>query len=165
MKTNQLFTLLYTTDRRPTFSGPARSSVDQFTKEKRSEIMRSVRTRDTAPEIRLRRALWKTGLRYRTRTRIERTKPDIAFLGRRLLVFVDGCFWHGCPRHYTQPVENAAFWSAKIEKNRARDARNNQALEAAGWKVLRFWECEVEKDLERVITSIQRHLLDQWPGA
>jgi DNA mismatch endonuclease, patch repair protein len=134
------------------------SSVDQFTKEKRSEIMRSVRTRDTAPEIRLRRALWKAGLRYRTRTRIERAQPDITFLGKRVAVFVDGCFWHGCPRHYTRPAGNAAFWSAKIEKNRARDARNNEALEAKGWIVLRFWECEVEKDLDRVVARIQRCL-------
>jgi len=133
--------------------------VDQFTKEKRSEIMRSVRNQDTAPEMRLRRALWSIGLRYRTRTRIENAKPDIAFLGKRLLVFVDGCFWHGCPRHYTKPAENAAFWSSKIEKNRARDARNNQALDAKGWKVLRVWECEVEKELERVVDSIQMRLL------
>jgi DNA mismatch endonuclease (patch repair protein) len=132
--------------------------VDQFTKEKRSQIMRSVRTQDTAPEIRLRRALWKAGLRYRTRTQIERAKPDVAFLGKRVLVFVDGCFWHGCPHHYTKPVENAAFWQAKIEKNRARDARNNQTLEARGWRVLRFWECEVEKELERVVDRIKSRL-------
>ncbi len=129
--------------------------MDQFTKEKRSEIMRSVRTQGTAPEIRLRRALWKAGLRYRTRTRIEGAKPDVAFLGKRVLVFVDGCFWHGCPLHYTQPVENAAFWHAKIEKNRARDTRYNQTLESKGWRVLRFWECEVEKELERVVGRIQ----------
>lgn len=135
--------------------------VDQFSKEKRSEIMRSVRTHGTAPEVRLRHGLWHAGLRYRTRTRIEGAKPDVAFLGKRLLVFVDGCFWHGCPQHYTKPTENAEFWSAKIEKNRARDARNNQTLEAQGWKVLRFWECEVEKDLDRVVTTIQRYLLEQ----
>ena len=129
--------------------------MDQFTKEKRSEIMRSVRTRDTAPEIRLRRALWKAGLRYRTRTRIERARPDIAFLGKRVAVFVDGCFWHGCPRHYTKPAENASFWFAKVEKNRTRDARNNQAVESLGWKVLRFWECEVEKELDRVVDRIR----------
>jgi DNA mismatch endonuclease, patch repair protein len=138
--------------------------MDQFTKEKRSEIMRSVRTRDTAPEIRLRRALWKAGLRYRTRERIEGAKPDAAFLGKRVLVFVDGCFWHGCPRHYTQPVENAAFWRAKLEKNRARDQRNNQTLEAKGWRVLRFWECEVEKEIERVVARIHLCLLDHEPG-
>ena len=135
--------------------------MDQFTKEKRSEIMRSVRTQDTAPEIRLRRALWKVGLRYRTRTRIESTKPDVAFLRKRVLVFVDGCFWHGCPRHYTKPAENAAFWSAKIEKNRVRDARNNQILESKGWTVLRFWECEVEKELDRVVGRIQHCLLGE----
>jgi DNA mismatch endonuclease (patch repair protein) len=120
--------------------------------------MRSVRTRDTAPEIRLRRALWKAGLRYRTRTRIERAQPDIAFLGPKVAVFVDGCFWHGCPRHYTKPAENASFWLTKIETNRARDARNNQALESQGWKVLRFWECEVEKELDEVVDCIRASL-------
>ncbi len=137
--------------------------MDQFTKEKRSEIMRSVRNQDTAPEIRLRRALWKAGLRYRIRKRVEKAKPDLAFLGKRLLVFVDGCFWHGCPRHYTKPAENAAFWVAKIEKNRARDARNNQMLEAKGWKVVRVWECEVEKELDRVVDEIQRCLVENAP--
>lgn len=132
--------------------------MDPFSKEKRSEIMRSVRTEGTAPEIRLRRALWRAGLRYRTRTRIERSKPDVAFLSKRVLVFVDGCFWHGCPQHYTEPTANAAFWSAKIEKNKARDERNKQELETKGWKVLRFWECEVEKDLAKVVATIQYHL-------
>lgn len=122
--------------------------------------MRSVRTQGTAPEIRLRRALWQAGLRYRTRTKIEGAKPDLAFLGKRLLVFVDGCFWHGCPQHYTKPVENAAFWSTKIEKNRARDARNSQILAEKGWQVLRFWECEVEKDLERVVGYIRNYIRD-----
>jgi len=120
--------------------------------------MRSVRTEGTAPEIRLRRALWRAGLRYRIRTRIESAKPDLAFLGKRVLVFVDGCFWHGCPEHYTQPVTNAAFWSAKVEKNKARDKRNKETLESKGWKVVRFWECEVERDLSRVVATIQHHL-------
>jgi len=132
--------------------------VDQFSKEKRSEIMRAVRTRDTEPEMRLRRALWGGGLRYRTRTSIEGAKPDIAFPGKRVVVFVDGCFWHGCPKHFSVPRENASFWSSKIEKNRARDARNNQRLESHGWRVLRFWECEVEKELDRVVGRIRRCL-------
>jgi DNA mismatch endonuclease (patch repair protein) len=99
------------------------------------------------------------GLRYRIGTRIEGAKPDIAFLRRRVLVFVDGCFWHGCPWHFTMPVQNASFWSAKIEKNRARDVRNNQTLEACGWRVLRFWECEVEKGLDGVVNRVRSYLL------
>jgi DNA mismatch endonuclease, patch repair protein len=129
--------------------------MDPFSPEKRRAIMRSVRTQGTAPEVRLRRALWQNGLRYRTRLKLEGSKPDLAFLGKRIVVFVDGCFWHGCPTHYTSPVANEAFWRAKVEKNRARDERNNRNLEAAGWRVLRFWECEVEKELDRVVVSIR----------
>ena len=88
-------------------------------------------------------------------------RPDIVFTRQRIAVFIDGCFWHGCPRHYTAPAGNASFWNAKIQKNRARDARNNQTLEAQGWRVLRFWECEVEKELDRVVGRIQGSLLGQ----
>jgi DNA mismatch endonuclease (patch repair protein) len=84
----------------------------------------------------------------------------LTFLRKRLLVFVDGCFWHGCPQHYTKPVQNASFWSTKLERNRARDLKNNLHLRAAGWKVLRFWECEIEKDLVRVVGMIGQALTD-----
>lgn len=126
--------------------------------------MSSVRTRDTAPELKLRRALWAEGLRYRTHVRIEGARPDLAFLGPRLVVFVDGCFWHGCPRHFVAPVENALFWHTKVEKNKARDARNNKVLGALGFQVVRIWECEIEKSMEGVVARIQ-YLLGRAPRA
>lgn len=120
--------------------------------------MRAVRREDTAVELRLRRALWATGLRYRLRTRLEGIRPDLCFLGARLVVFVDGCFWHGCPEHYVAPAANADFWRLKIERNRSRDRQNDESLRAAGWRVFRCWECEVERELERVVGEVRSTL-------
>ena len=98
----------------------------------------------TAPEIELRRALYAQGYRYRkdalVRAEGTRVRPDIVFFGRRVAVFVDGCFWHGCPDHCRMPGSNVAYWEAKIARNRARDQRNDAALAADGWRAVRMWE-------------------------
>ncbi len=104
--------------------------------------MSAIRGRDTKPEILLRKALWYKGYRYRLKNRLP-GKPDIAFPTERLAVFVDGCFWHGCPEHYKKPSTHAAFWRDKIQKNRQRDKEVNALLKSHGWEVLRFWEHEV----------------------
>lgn len=103
------------------------------------------RRRDTLPEVRLRSALHRRGARFRVDfpIRPDDGRPirvDVAFTRRRLAVFVDGCFWHGCPVHGRQPKANNKFWSAKIERNRARDTRDVDRLGGAGWTVLRLWE-------------------------
>lgn len=134
------------------------SRVDPFSPEKRREIMQAVRREDTAPERRLRRALWRAGLRYRKQRRIAGAKPDFSFVGRKVAVFVDGCFWHGCPDHYKPPVSNRDYWVAKVERNRARDRRNDRELEEAEWTVLRFWECEVRHDLSAVVERVREAL-------
>lgn len=113
--------------------------------ELRRAIMRANRRRDTAPERALRTALYAAGARYRVDFPVRPcggrpVRPDVVFLRRRLAVFVDGCFWHGCPIHGTQPATNRDYWSRKIAENRERDARTTRALEADGWTVLRFWE-------------------------
>ena len=84
------------------------------------------------------------GLRYRLSFRVSGVRPDLVFVGARLAVFVDGCFWHGCPQHSTRPKNNRDFWELKLRRNRERDAENTLRLEAEGWKVLRFWEHEIE---------------------
>jgi DNA mismatch endonuclease, patch repair protein len=107
--------------------------------------MRANRGRDTAPELALRRALYARGLRYRLHRRPVRglrCTPDIVFVGARVAVFVDGCFWHRCPVHGTDPKANGDWWARKLDANVARDRRNDQALRAHGWSVIRVWEHE-----------------------
>ncbi len=123
----------------------------------RSELMAGVRQRDTKPELRLRRALWATGCRYRKQAELP-GRPDLAFIGARLAVFVDGCYWHGCPRHYSSPATNRPFWIEKLRANDERDQRKDRELEALGWRSLHVWECEVKQELEAVMRRIQAAL-------
>lgn len=126
---------------------------DALQPEQRSALMRRVRTKDTAPEVALRRALWAAGLRgWRCHPRAVPGRPDLAFLGRRIAVFVDGAFWHGHPDYYWN--QSGEFWDAKIERNRARDARVNAELRDAGWTVLRIWDFEVERELEACVSRV-----------
>jgi DNA mismatch endonuclease, patch repair protein len=105
--------------------------------------MRANRSRDTGPEMAVRRVLHARGLRYRVDHPLpfdRRRRADIAFTRAKVAVFIDGCFWHGCPEHGTTPRTNTAFWSEKIARNRARDQDTTERLEKLGWAVLRFWE-------------------------
>lgn len=107
--------------------------------------MRANRSRDTAPELALRRELHRLGLRYRVNARpikaVRRT-ADVVFTRRKVAVFVDGCFWHGCPEHYRAPSANSTYWGDKRARNVARDLEVNTLLEDAGWCVVRVWEHE-----------------------
>jgi DNA mismatch endonuclease (patch repair protein) len=107
--------------------------------------MARVRSKNTDAELALRRSLWGMGLRYRLHSKLPGT-PDIVFRGPKLAVFIDGCFWHGCPVHYSEPASNVEFWKAKRARNATRDARVDAELHAAGWTVLRIWEHEVRAD-------------------
>ena len=122
-------------------------------------VMRGNRGRDTAPEFAVRRELHRRGLRYRVNFRpvsgLRRT-VDIAFTRRRVVVLIDGCYWHGCPEHYRPARTNAEFWAAKVAANRSRDADTSAALEAAGWTVLRFWEHEAPVQVADVIEAAVR---------
>ena len=105
--------------------------------------MQANRSRDTRPELALRRAVHGLGLRYRVAARpladVRRT-ADLVFTRAKVAVFLDGCFWHGCPEHHTAAKRNAQFWADKIAKNKARDEEVDQLLGEWGWIVLRFWE-------------------------
>lgn len=107
--------------------------------------MARIRDRDTVPELLLRRALWKMGYRYRLRPRLP-GRPDMVFARDRVLVFADGCFWHGCPIHYISPKTRGDYWVPKIMANIARDKSNDEILRAAGWAVIRLWEHDIEAD-------------------
>ncbi|POR45555.1 very short patch repair endonuclease [Bosea psychrotolerans] len=113
----------------------------------RSQIMRAVRSKDTTPEMIVRRLVHGMGYRYRLHRKELPGNPDLVFPGRRKIVFVNGCFWHGhgCLRGARQPKANADYWRAKIGRNVKRDCGNLQALESAGWQVLTVWECETPK--------------------
>lgn len=113
--------------------------------------MRRIRSKDTAPELIVRRAVFAAGLRYTLYKKGLPGRPDLVFPSRGTCIFVHGCFWHGCPRCIdgTRAVKsNAAFWRAKVEGNQARDARHRAVLEARGWQVLVIWECEVRDPLK-----------------
>lgn len=122
--------------------------------------MQANRRRDTGPELRLRRLLHAAGLRYRVDyppLAGVRRRADVAFTRSRVAVFVDGCYWHGCPTHGPKKFgTNAEFWTAKIAANRARDADTDARLEAAGWRVLRFWEHDDPAAAARRIESVVR---------
>lgn len=110
-----------------------------------SRRMAKVRQKGTDAEMALRQEMYRIGLRYRIDYEVlkkPRRVADVAFPGRKIAVFVDGCFWHGCPEHATWPKRNAEFWRQKIEANRQRDADTNTRLRAIGWTVLRFWSHE-----------------------
>src|SRR5262249_7565758 len=102
----------------------------------------------------LRSSLWGLGLRYRLHWRTPTGRPDIVITARKLAVFVDGCFWHGCPVHYSRPSTQADYWAEKLRRNVERDRRQTLALEALGWTVLRTWEHEVHDDALAVATRI-----------
>ncbi|HZC61582.1 MAG TPA: very short patch repair endonuclease [Streptosporangiaceae bacterium] len=111
----------------------------------RSANMRANRRTDTKPELALRSALHRQGYRFRKDFRLDldggaRVRPDIAFTGRRVAVFVDGCFWHVCPQHGRDPAVNESYWSPKLRRNVERDRAADAALAAAGWRVVRVWE-------------------------
>lgn len=142
------------------------------------KVMRANRSKDTGPELRLRRALHARGLRYRANHRIVvdgfACRPDVVFPRRRVAVFVDGCFWHACREHWRLPKSNVDFWQAKVDANLLRDQRTDYALEEAGWAVVRVWEHDLADELgvdeaaDRVADVVSwepgRGVPDEWDG-
>lgn len=123
----------------------------------RSRNMAAIRRRDTKPELALRRALHARGLRFRVDHRLDlptgRVRPDIVFTRWRVVVFVDGCYWHACPDHGRRPSVNGDYWGPKLERTSARDAANTAALRVAGWLVVRVWEHEDAAAAARRVTD------------
>ena len=118
----------------------------------RSRMMSGIRGKNTRPEVKLRKALFARGYRYRLHDKSLPGKPDLVFRGRRTVIQVHGCFWHrhqGC-RFATTPATRPGFWKRKFAQNVERDARNETALRNLGWKVVIVWECEIKADLEAV---------------
>jgi DNA mismatch endonuclease (patch repair protein) len=135
--------------------------TDVYPPEKRSSVMRQVKARDTTPELAVRKALTMLGARYRLHRKDLPGNPDIVLPGRRLALFVHGCFWHGhdCARGARVPKQNRDYWLGKVAKNRARDAANRDKLAELGWRVETIWECEL-KDAEGLAERLGA-LMDQ----
>jgi len=136
--------------------------MDTYSPQRRSEIMSKIRSVDTKAEVRLRKALFALGHRYRKNVRGLPGTPDIVFPKHRCVVQVRGCFWHaheGCRRAH-RPASNADYWSPKLAKNVARDGASDHALQAIGWKVKVVWECEVAstRGLQAMATAISTEL-------
>ena len=138
-------------------SGPPPPSSDAA-----SVRMRATGRRDSTAEVSVRRAVHRLGLRYLVDERPVpefRRHADLVFRRAKVAVFVDGCFWHGCPRHCVWPRANARWWRAKIEQTRSRDADTNAKLRAAGWIVLRFWEhAEASRAADRISRVVAKRL-------
>ncbi len=127
---------------------------DVFTKEKRSIVMAAIKSRrNERTEMRLARILRKHGVCGWRRHQELPGRPDFIFRSERLALFVDGCFWHGCPTHGHDPHSNRDYWIPKLKRNRARDRRVSKELREIGWKVVRFWEHELRNE-ERVVRRI-----------
>jgi DNA mismatch endonuclease (patch repair protein) len=125
----------------------------------RSLLMARVRRSGTACEVTLRKALHRAGYRYRldSGSGLPGT-PDLVLSRLRIAIFVDGCFWHGCPQHGTVPKTNTQFWTAKVQRNQQRDKQVGRSLKRLGWKVLRVWEHEVRLDMRRTLRRVKRLL-------
>lgn len=125
-------------------------------------------SKDTAAELAVRRLLHAAGLRYRVEFPVPgmaRRRIDVAFTRAKVAVLIDGCFWHGCPEHATQPKSNAEWWRNKLDRNMARDRETTEHLTAAGWTVLRFWEHEAPEQVAvRVAATVERRLAEGTKG-
>lgn len=129
--------------------------------------MKANRSTDTKPEVALRSELWRRGLRFRKNHRVDlpdrRVRPDLVFTRSKVAVFVDGCFWHRCPEHASQPKANAEYWTSKLTATVARDRATDQALASAGWTVVRVWEhhdagqaADMVMSAVRIVASAER---------
>ncbi len=132
--------------------------ADIFSKNKRSEMMSKVRSKDSKIEIEFRKKLWKVGLHYRKNSFKYFGKPDLVLLKYKTVIFIDSCFWHGCKRHGTTPQIRKKFWKQKLTRNVERDREVTRYYRKRDWKVFRVWEHQLKNDqkvIDRIIRKIQ----------
>lgn len=134
---------------------------DLVSKEGRSKIMQAVKPKNTKLENLILKELWKRGIRYRRNVKELPGKPDMAIKKYKLVVFIDSCFWHGCPYHCRMPVTNHDYWTNKIMKNKNRDLEITGYYTSIGWEILRFWEHDIKDDhlkiVDVIVDSIEKH--------
>ncbi len=133
--------------------------MDRLTVERRSWLMSRVKSKNTKPELVVRRLVFGMGYRYRLHSKNLPGHPDLVFPGRQKAIFVNGCFWHGHPgcRYGRLPKSRVEYWQAKIEQNQIRDRRNTALLEANGWRVLIVWQCEL-KNIETLANRLNEFI-------
>lgn len=132
--------------------------TDKLTKEQRSYCMSRIRAQNTSPEIKFRKFIWEKGVRgYRVKNKIH-GKPDLYFPKKKLAVFLDGCFWHKCPKCFVKPKSRNEYWDKKIENNIMRDKQINAKLKKEGIRVIRIWEHDIKKDLNKCYGKLNKKL-------
>ena len=138
--------------------------MDTVSPEIRSRVMAQVRSqRNRSTEWRVRAWLIRAGIRgWKLNASGIRGKPDFVFLEERLLLFVDGCYWHGCPKCYRRPSSNTEYWDAKVARNRSRDVKTTAELKRDGWRVMRIWEHQLSA-MEVILGRIGAALESKWP--
>ncbi len=131
--------------------------VDNVTKKRRSEVMSLVKSKNTRPEVMVRRYLHKTGLRYRLHVKDLPGKPDLVFPKYKTVIFIHGCFWHGHPDANCKlariPKSNVAFWKKKIQSNYKRDQKHKAGLMQRGWRVIEVWECQIKEPILQALKA------------
>ena len=134
--------------------------MDKISIQARSRNMSRIKSKDTKPEVLLRRMLFLRGYRYRTHYRINSANVDIAFTKKRRAINVNGCFWHQHDNciEASKPKTNSRYWSQKLVKNKLRDQQNSLLIEKEGWKLLIVWECNLEKDPQGTLLEVEEFL-------
>ena len=125
--------------------------TDKFSKKKRSEIMSRVKGKDTKLETEFRIELWKAGLRYRKNVTKMEGKPDLYFPNKKVVIFLDSCFWHGCREHCRMPNSNIKYWEKKIKRNIKRDKEVTEYYRNSEYKIIRIWEHELKENFKRTV--------------
>jgi DNA mismatch endonuclease, patch repair protein len=132
---------------------------DKFSPEVRSRIMSAIRSTGTKLEKIVMEEMEERGLEFARNVRKLFGSPDLAFEDDRIVIFIDSCFWHGCPLHYKRPKSNQEYWDEKYRRNRARDEKVNQHYEDLGWGLMRVWEHEIKEDFEKAMDEMEEFIL------
>ena len=130
--------------------------LDNLSREKRSGVMASIKGKNTKPEIVVRRLLWSKGFRYRIHDKTIIGKPDVSNKKKKIAIFVDGCFWHGCSKCYIEPTTNVDFWRKKIRGNKNRRVKVKKELERKGWNVLELRKHDINQNSGSLVKKIDR---------
>ena len=128
--------------------------ADKVSPEVRTRTMRAVKSNDSKMEIKFRSALWRCGLRFYKNVKSLPGKPDIVFPKKKVVIFLDSCFWHGCPQHLRMPKSNLDYWQPKIERNKKRDGEINSYYSENNWRILRIWEHELKTNFDNKVSEV-----------